>query len=160
MAVDKKEYKKQWYQANKERIREKNTDNVRKWRVLNKARDRGHYMKWKSANKEKIRTSNRKYFSSPRGRFVQAAYHYRRKTQSIGLTKDLIQLVYEENILRFGKLTCELCYKDIKFGEDSIEHFIPLSRGGNNYRENLGIAHRKCNSSKGNKTLEEYYKWL
>ena len=67
-----------------------------------------------------------------------------------------IQSVYEDNIKRFGTLTCYLCLKPIEFGEDSLEHKIPLSRGGNNTKDNLDIAHKNCNSSKHNKTEEEY----
>ena len=53
--------------------------------------------------------------------------------------------------------TIRLVYEDnIEVGQDSLEHKIPLIRGGNNNYENLEIACRKCNSSKGKKTEEEY----
>lgn len=69
-----------------------------------------------------------------------------------------IQRVYENNIKRFGTLTCYLCKKSIKFGQDSIDHKLPITRGGNNSQENLDIAHRACNSRKNNRTFEEYIK--
>lgn len=67
-----------------------------------------------------------------------------------------IQKVYEDNIKQFGTLTCYLCLKPIEFRQDSLEHKIPLSRGGTNLYENLAIAHRSCNCKKHNKTEEEY----
>lgn len=67
-----------------------------------------------------------------------------------------IQQVYEDNIKRFGTLTCYLCLKPILFGKDHLEHKTPLVRGGNNERNNLDIACAKCNLSKNNKTVEEY----
>ena len=72
------------------------------------------------------------------------------------LTSKTIQLVYEDNIKRFGTLTCYLCLKSIEFGMDSLEHKTPLFRGGNNEYSNLAIAHKLCNSKKSTKTLEEY----
>lgn len=85
---------------------------------------------------------------------------HNRKTQGIRLTKEVLQRVYEDNIKKFGTLTCYLCFKKIKFGEDSLEHKIPLSRGGTNFYANLAIAHIRCNISKANKTVKEYRKYL
>jgi 5-methylcytosine-specific restriction endonuclease McrA len=64
--------------------------------------------------------------------------------------------VYEENIKHFGTLTCYLCLKPIKFKQDSLEHKIPLSRGGTNEYCNLAIAHQNCNKKKFTKTESEY----
>lgn len=62
---------------------------------------------------------------------------------------DLIQRVYEDNIKKYGTLTCYICEKSIQFNNDSLEHKIPLSKGGTNLYENLAIAHISCNSKKG-----------
>lgn len=74
------------------------------------------------------------------------------------LTIQTIQKVYEDNIKRYGTLTCYLCLNPILFGEDHLEHKTPLSRGGTNKRDNLDIAHQRCNNKKFNKTEEEYRK--
>jgi len=67
-----------------------------------------------------------------------------------------IQFIYEENIKKFGTLTCVYCLKKLSFGEDSLEHIIPLSRGGTNKRDNLSIACLSCNCSKADKLLNEW----
>ena len=67
-----------------------------------------------------------------------------------------IQLVYEDNIKKYGTLTCYLCIKPIKFGKDNLEHRIPLIRGGTNHYDNLAIACQCCNYKKHHKTEEEY----
>jgi len=72
------------------------------------------------------------------------------------LSLKIIQQVYEDNIKKFGTLTCYLCLKPITFKDDTLEHIIPLSRGGTNARNNLEIAHKKCNCSKHTLTEEEY----
>ena len=85
---------------------------------------------------------------------------HNRKTQGIRLTKESLQRVYEDNIKQYGTLTCYLCLKPIKFGKDSLEHKIPISRGGTNFYFNLAIAHIKCNISKANKTVKEYKEYV
>ena len=39
----------------------------------------------------------------------------------------------------------------------TIDHITPISRGGSHNINNLAPAHKVCNSSKYNKTLEEYW---
>ena len=76
------------------------------------------------------------------------------------LTVRTIQLVYEDNIKKYGTLTCEYCKKPIEFGEDTLDHKTPLSRGGTNDYENLCIACRSCNSRKSAKTPEEFREYV
>jgi len=42
----------------------------------------------------------------------------------------------------------------------TIDHLTPLTRKGPNVKENLAIACGPCNSSKRNKTYDEYVEWL
>ena len=72
------------------------------------------------------------------------------------LSIQTIQLVYEDNIKKYGTLTCYLCLEPISFGKDHLEHKQPLSRGGMNEYNNLAVACQKCNCSKGKKTEKEY----
>lgn len=76
------------------------------------------------------------------------------------LSIQTIQLVYEDNIKKYGTLTCYLCLKPILFSEDSLEHKIPLVRGGSNEYNNLAIAHQSCNKKKNKKTYEEYMEYI
>ncbi len=70
-----------------------------------------------------------------------------------------IQLVYEDNIKKYGTLTCYLCLKEIILGKEHLEHKTPLSREGSNLYDNLEVSCAKCNTSKGKKTLDEYLIW-
>jgi hypothetical protein len=83
-------------------------------------------------------------------------YRCNRRTRARGLKVETVQRVYEDNIKRYGTLTCYLCIKPIEFGKDHLEHKTPLVRGGTNEYDNLGVACSKCNCSKGRKTVEEF----
>ena len=46
---------------------------------------------------------------------------------------------------------CALCGIIIqKFEDASVDHKIPISKGGSNRADNLQLAHKKCNVEKGN----------
>lgn len=53
---------------------------------------------------------------------------------------------------------CVYCGKRLTLGtfDACIDHIIPIAKGGNNEDDNLVVACRKCNSSKGTKLLSEW----
>ena len=110
-------------------------------------KDKAHVLNrkrvWRDNNRIKVYLSNKNYLNR------------RRKTK---LTMETIQLVYEDNIKKYGVLTCYLCEQPLQFGKDSLEHKIPLSRGGDNSYCNLGISCQSCNSKKHTKTVDEFKK--
>jgi len=115
--------------------------------------DRRYYLE----NQDKIKKQTREYAlkNKDRTKYCKQASFCRKKLKDSDMTADVIQMVYEDNIKKNGTLTCVVCHKRIDFGQDTLEHDIPLSRGGTHDYCNLGVAHRSCNSSKHTKTLEE-----
>ncbi len=107
-------------------------------------------------NKEYLLGYRKKYWQTPAGKAVAKAHKHNRRTLEKGLTKEVVQRVYEDNIKKYGTLTCVLCFKPVEFADSSLEHLTPLSRGGTNLYENLGVAHLNCNIRKGAMTLEEW----
>ncbi|KAF4368573.1 hypothetical protein F8388_018697 [Cannabis sativa] len=57
-----------------------------------------------------------------------------------------------KNILYRDNYTCQYCYSQENL---TIDHVLPISRGGEWEWENLVTACSKCNSKKGHKTIEE-----
>lgn len=93
-----------------------------------------------------------------KGGISRPLLHWRRKFRR-GADKKLVTLIqslYEQNIKTFGTLSCYYCKKNIIFGKDTIDHKIPVSRGGTSNIDNLVIACHPCNSGKRNKTDYEY----
>ena len=163
-----KEYKKEYRKNNKEKIlkyqrywtqenREKMKDYYRQYKIDNKERIAKRMEKYIQVNKEKITRYYKKWRQTPKGKAINKATCHNYRTLTKDLTIEIIQRVYEDNIKKYGTLTCYLCSKPIKFGDDSLDHSTPISRNGNNSYKNLGIAHQKCNSSKGTRTLQEWF---
>lgn len=122
----------------RDKNKEKTKEAVKKWRNAHPTY-RSAYQK---KNATLINRKNQRYQASLRG--------------AGELSKKTIQMLYEDNIKHFGILTCYLCLKPIPFGKNNLDHKLPLSRGGTNKYDNLGIACQSCNLQKHTKTVEEY----
>lgn len=48
-----------------------------------------------------------------------------------------------------GYVPCFVCRLPVAESEATLEHVIPLSKGGTNRRDNLSISHRRCNNGRG-----------
>jgi len=63
-----------------------------------------------------------------------------------------------ELLWRHGRY-CAICGKKIHSLDDlTVDHIIPLSKGGKNEIENCQLAHRKCNSMKKD-LMPDVYAW-
>lgn len=52
---------------------------------------------------------------------------------------------------------CFVCKEHIATPEEAtIEHIIPVSRGGTNAKVNLALSHRECNQAKGSDLVMDY----
>ena len=54
---------------------------------------------------------------------------------------------------------CCYCEKELTVEIATVDHIIPLSRGGDHTPENLAICCLSCNSSKSDKTPQEFEAW-
>ncbi|MHB0828007.1 MAG: HNH endonuclease [Schaalia turicensis] len=50
---------------------------------------------------------------------------------------------------------CHICRTQVRREDASLDHLIPVSRGGLSIESNLALAHLRCNTSRGAKTLED-----
>lgn len=56
---------------------------------------------------------------------------------------------------QLGKGVCYLCEKKFSRAELTMDHLIPLSRGGRSTKKNIVVACKRCNSLKKNLTVAE-----
>lgn len=108
-------------------------DCQREWRKRNPEKNRASGRKWRKNNPEKVAKKTRVRLS--------------RKASAPGDGATLSELKAIH-----GK-SCYICKVTIA---DTVDHVIPLSKGGTNYPLNLKPACNSCNAKKGNKIGEEY----
>lgn len=49
-----------------------------------------------------------------------------------------------------GLVPCYVCAEHVPLAFASLEHIVPLSRGGTDEMSNLAISHYRCNQLRGN----------
>lgn len=163
-----------------EDLRRRNREACRRYRTkdIEAARERGrkHDAKrrlnktlWKDKNPEKWNEYQKKWVKENREKRRKIENRYNRKNPS---------KVQQKNRNRYAKLKgatgnytgeefeklckeynncCAYCGKNEKL---TVDHDIPLSRGGSNYITNIIPACRSCNCRKQALTADEFRSWL
>lgn len=83
-----------------------------------------------------------------------AAYNVKRR--AIAAKSKVIQFILPISVFRRDRWICYLCGCRCTKKTVSLDHVLPLCRGGAHSLENVRTACRRCNSSKHSSTIEEY----
>jgi len=145
--------KKQWAEANPEKIQLAN----KRWRTKNgigitgrKNKKRNfrtkteYQVQWRKENRDYIKFYNKQYRQTHPEVFREARIRRRANGRT---KKGTISKLLNENIFKYGILTCEKCKRDC---EDNyhIYHIVPISLNGISEKENLQILCSSCNLTK------------
>ena len=155
----------------------KNPDNAKssrqRWYLKNKDAAYAAVKIWRENNKVKARASNRRYYLNHRLESAAAVAKWRKENP---------ERVYFQNAKRYAlkksgktdsvltesewaavqenyKISCAYCqipFSDIKGARPTMDHAIPLSRGGKHEASNIVPACLSCNSRKGDKTVYKF----
>lgn len=127
---DRKKYTHEYYLVHKEH----KTKIAIEWSRNNKDKRKIIKDRWRAKNKE-------------RTNFLSRMYHYRKKNAEGKITLEQSKWLYSRFTL------CPYCNKN---KPNTIDHVIPLSKGGTNNMDNLLPVCVSCNSKKGDKSLVEW----
>ncbi len=132
----KKAYNKTWRKNNLEHKRAYD----RNYRKVNKQKESAYQKDWQKANAEKCRDRARKHKA------------LKQKTQ--------VEPISEKSVYLRDGWKCQICHKRVNKKlrypnpmSPSLDHIIPLSKGGNHIYANVQLAHWICNISKHNRIL-------
>lgn len=140
-------YARNWRNNHLERAR----DNEHHWRKVNPKRKLEHQRKYVNRHPDRPRAYHRKWTKNNPGKVKAKADQYRAKKKAGGkYTDEDVKRLYDAQ-----KGKCYWCGQ--KVGKDfTIDHVIPLNRGGSNTPENIVIACRHCNCSRQDKLPHEW----
>lgn len=152
-------YKKRWgrYYSQPENI-EKNKKRMKKYREKHPEEIKENSHKAYEKHKDYYRTYSKAWYKTEKGLALVKKKHAVRRLRCAGenqITAAQIRELEQENREKYGVLTCVYCVAPIK-GSYHLEHRIPLSRGGENTKENATISCPTCNVRKHKKTDVEF----
>ena len=75
-----------------------------------------------------------------------AAAHARRRAS---FYTEVIEDVSRDEIAERDGHTCHICGLWVSVHEMTLDHVVPLIKGGEHTKENIKLAHGECNSRKG-----------
>lgn len=65
------------------------------------------------------------------------------------------QIVSRDAVRDRDNQTCHICGTWVSRHDESLDHVIPLAKGGGHTYDNVKLAHKLCNSKKGDRLLSE-----
>ena len=145
-----------WRAANPERALEANREWVKNNPKAAAAKDR----RWKEANREQTRAyAAQRRQENPEA--VRAAYH---RWRNKNIAKERLRITTRRSLLKdspelrtfMANLLSQPCRYCGATENITVDHVVPLSRGGKHEQANLAPACSSCNSSKGARTLDEW----
>lgn len=157
-----------WRANNSERITEYSRRDV----VINKQKRSERHALWRAKNPEKRKLQTYRYYYKNREAilkrnrpYVNAFYKTRpglrfmskqRRRQAQASAAGMFTFQQWMAKCAYWGWRCYLCGKSLTLKTVTLDHRIPLSRGGSCWPANLAPACRRCNESKGIKTDREY----
>jgi len=164
-------YWKDYYQRNREKrveqarhYQEKNSEKIKERRKKNYQQNKEKILtsrkiylqktdnnsKYYQKNKDKERQRMLRYKKTERGKMVLKLRTIRRLTRERNAETNL---KVEELIELFNNPCCAYCGSIDKL---TLDHLIPVAKGGKTEKNNLVLACHSCNASKGKKDLLEW----
>lgn len=168
---------KAYYEKNKEKIssyhkkwRKENADYVREttkqYREANKEKKAAGDRRWAQANKDKVNENSRRYRQRHPEKQNEIHRNYNKRNPEVWRTiaqnrrtrklENGIFLVTTKDIKRILNKPCAYCGSKDRL---TLDHIIPISRGGRHSIGNLLSACKSCNSKKHNKFITEWEKY-
>ena len=137
-----------WREANRER----HAANNKAWREANPERGKGYCKKHYDANPE-LRRECTKTWQRANPDAVRAISRARRArkrgAEGFHTQEDITKLLDQQN----KECLCGVSFDLIDY---TVDHIVPLSRGGSNWPDNLQLLCQSCNDSKGTKLVCEW----
>lgn len=137
------EYRRQHYADRRDYYTAKN----RAWRAANRERVR-EYRRWLYLERQQATNTERvaEYRRANPGKHSEI--ENRRRARFLDA---FIEPVDPVEVRRRSEGKCGICTEPVSVKDQSLDHITPLSKGGTHEYANVQLAHRVCNSRKGDR---------
>lgn len=147
--------------------RDKRNAQASRWYASNREKAVGFTRRWQENNPAKVNAGKRRWSASEKGRESQVRWRlanpekvratngrrWARTQEAPGTFSDLDI----RSMLTAQRHRCAAPHCRIDISQNySVDHKMPLSRGGSNWPDNLQLLCASCNSSKRDRTMEEW----
>lgn len=139
-------YQRKWQIANPEKVRatQRNKYLARREELIERARV------YARANKEKIKAYQRAYAASPEGKAARANAEHKRRAKKNACESRATKAQVKK--ILSSAVHCNYCKAPFDlFRRPTLDHVVPLSKGGPHCLSNLVAACLPCNLEKGAK---------
>lgn len=111
---------------------------------------------------EKIRKQNRQH--REKNPYNIAVIVARNRASKFGVKSTLTQNEWK-GVVQSHDFLCHICGREVslEIGSPeklSLDHILPMSRGGENVKENVAPSHRRCNQNRTDMTISEFDNWI
>lgn len=139
---------------------------MREYGRANSSRRTAISREWDNNNRERRREIDRAYRARNAEKIKERQARYRKehpekKAESENLRRALrsnspqVEKINRNAIIQRDNATCYLCKRQLPVWAITLDHVVPLAKGGSHTADNLRVACRSCNSSKGARPLDE-----
>lgn len=125
----------------------------RNWKSKNKDKQKSYWQKWYEENRKKRADYHRHYQTEKPEVIIQKSR--KRRNAKNGARGTFTEAEFQE-ILEESNYRCFWCDKQLVDGDITRDHYIPLTRGGSDYIDNIVPACVSCNCKKRNKLPYEF----
>lgn len=166
---------KAWYVVNGGRVRARNKANAVEIRAkkkiyyaAHKEENRARGKAYQAANKERVRACSRAYYIAHKEEIAARDKAWgranpekvceqtrRKRARKLGASVGEQPVMTSVVAARDGN-KCYLCGKRLKRSVRTVDHVIPLARGGEHSYKNVRLCCQSCNSSKGARLPHEH----
>ena len=145
----------------KAKNREHHLTQLAEWRLTHNEEIKRYSKEYYSVNSEVEKEKSRKWREENPGKFQEQGKRYRKENVIKLLDKNAkrratlkgvtVEKVDRGEIYIRDSGICGICKIHVPLHEVTLDHIIPLSKGGEHSKRNIQLAHRSCNSAKGSK---------
>lgn len=174
-----------WYRKNRERV----NATARKWQEAHPERHRENQRRWYEANRERHRKNERRGYETNREQRLEDARQWyqehreqhnadgrrwhkehpaevktrccRRRARLAGAGGEGLTAGQWRGKVEQQEHRCAYCNRhESECGKLTVEHVVPIVRGGKHDVDNIVAACHRCNMQKHTKTGDEYRMWM